>query len=339
MPPKVIDLVGQRFGKLIVVAQDKSFEGNGSQWICDCDCGTKGVLVRREMLIRGKTKSCGCYKKEYLQSVFKDLTGQRFGKLTVIERFDKKGKTYWLCDCDCGTKGVIASSSDLKKGDKASCGCVRKAFIEEHDLTGRKFGRLTVKGKSKRRSANGDIYYICDCDCGNKNIEVVRSSLVAQDSHRQVSCGCWVKEGHHIVNRYSDRDTAIIKTLYTKLKIRNRKLGFGEAIITIEDFSDLIEQPCAYCGLEKSDSSKEPYSYVAKQKGIDSFHIDMDYEYHHNGIDRIDSGKGYTLDNVIPCCKYCNVAKLNHSQEDFLAWVERVYQYFVINRAEAEKNR
>ena len=68
MPPKTIDLVGQRFGRLTVVAQDKTFEGKGSRWICDCDCGTKGVLVQRSMLIRGKTKSCGCLKKEYLES-------------------------------------------------------------------------------------------------------------------------------------------------------------------------------------------------------------------------------------------------------------------------------
>ena len=330
MPEKVIDIVGQRFGKLTVIAQDKTFEGKGSRWICDCDCGTKGILVRRDMLIRGKTKSCGCYKQEYLESVFKDLTGQRFGKLTVRERFNKKGRTYWLCDCDCGTKGLVASSSDLKNGDKASCGCVRKLYIKEHDLTGQRFGRLIVKGKSRRRSANGDVYYLCDCDCGNTNIEVVRSSLVAKDSHKQVSCGCWVKEGHHSVNRYSDRKVTIIKTLYTKLKIRHRNLGFSNEIISITDFAKLIEQPCAYCGLMESDASKEPISYVAKKKEIGSHHIDLDYVYWHNGIDRIDSKKGYTPDNVLPCCKYCNVAKLNNSQANFLEWAERVYRHFVV---------
>ena len=329
MPPRVIDLVGQRFGKLIVVAQDNAFDGKGSRWICDCDCGAKGILVRRDMLIRGKTKSCGCYKQAYLESVFIDLSGQRFGKLTVRERFDKKGKTYWLCDCDCGTTGVVASSSDLKSGDKASCGCVRKLYIQEHDLTGQRFGRLTVTGKSQRRSANGDIYYLCDCDCGNTNIEVVRSSLVAKDSHKQVSCGCWVKEGHHSVSRYSDRKMAIAKILYTKLKIRNKKLGFDDEIITFTDFADLIEQPCAYCGLTESDSSKESHSYRTKQKETVSYHIDMDYVYRHNGIDRIDSTKGSTPNNVLPCCKYCNVAKSNDSQADFLEWAERVYHHWV----------
>ena len=336
MPPKVIDLVGQRFGKLTVVAQDKTFQGKGSRWICDCDCGTMGVLVRRSMLIGGKTKSCGCYKQEYLESIFNDLSGQRFGKLTVRERYDKKGRTYWSCDCDCGTKGVIASSNDLKSGDKTSCGCVRELYIREHDLTGQKFGRLIVKEKSQRRSANGDIYYVCDCDCGKKGIEVVRSSLVAKDSHKQVSCGCWVKEGHNSVNRNSDRKSAITKTLYTKLKVRNRKLGFGDEIITITDFANLIERPCAYCGITESDSSKEPYSYRAKQKEIVSYHINLDYVYRHNGIDRIDSNKGYTLDNVLPCCKYCNAAKLDHSQTDFLEWVERVYSHFVVGESTAQ---
>ena len=332
MPPRVTNLVGQRFGRLTVVEQDNTFNGKGSRWICDCDCGSKGILVRRSMLIRGKTKSCGCYKQEYLASVFKDLSGQRFGKLTVQERFDKKGRTYWLCDCDCGTKGVVASSSDLKNGDKASCGCVRKAYIREHDLTGQKFGRLTVREKSPRRSANGDVYYLCDCDCGNTGIEVVRSSLVAKDSHKQVSCGCWVKEGHNSVNRYLDRKMAITKTLYTKLKIRNRNLGFGDDVITIAEFANLIEQPCAYCGLTESDSTKEPRSYRTSKKGIPSYHINLDYVYRHNGIDRIDSNKGYTLENVLPCCKYCNAAKLNHSQAEFLEWAERAYHHFVLNK-------
>lgn len=330
MAPRVIDLVGQRFGKLIVVAQDKTFEGKGSRWICDCDCGTKGVLVRREMLVRGKTKSCGCYKQEYLQSVFKDLTGQKFGKLTVKSRYDKQGKTFWLCDCDCGTKGVIASSSDLKRGDKSSCGCIRKAYIKEHDLTNKKFGRLTVKAKSQRRSANGDVYYICDCDCGKKNIEVVRSSLVAKDSHKQLSCGCWVKEGAHVRNRESDREYNIVKYLYRKIKVRNKRLGFdNDSIISIDEFKKIITKPCSYCGLEKSNTTKEPYYYTYKKNGLQGGQIDYEYELHHNGVDRIDSSIGYVPGNVVSCCKYCNVAKSDRSRQDFLDWVEKVYHYFV----------
>ena len=73
-------------------------------------------------------------------------------------------------------------------------------------------GALTVVGVGvlaykaiKKLASYADCDCGCDCDCGNTNIEVVRGGLVAQDSHRQISCGCWVKEGHNSVNRYSDR--------------------------------------------------------------------------------------------------------------------------------------
>lgn len=46
-----------------------------------------------------------------------------------------------------------------------------------------------------------------------------------------------------------------------------------------------------------------------------------------NGIDRVDSNIGYTKDNSVPCCKYCNFAKHTMSEDDFYVWVKRVYEY------------
>ena len=66
--------------------------------------------------------------------------------------------------------------------------------------------------------------------------------------------------------------------------------------------------PCFYCGAEKSNHK------VTKncKEGFD-----------HNGIDRIDSSKGYTPDNVVPCCKICNKAKMDMDQKDFILWIQR----------------
>jgi hypothetical protein len=55
---------------------------------------------------------------------FIDLTGQRFGKLVVIERVEKDNYGRWLCKCDCGNT-TIARSERLKNGKKQSCGCLR----------------------------------------------------------------------------------------------------------------------------------------------------------------------------------------------------------------------
>lgn len=58
-------------------------------------------------------------------SKFVDLTGQRFGRLTVVSRAenDKRGSARWLCMCDCG-KTCIVLASNLMKGHTKSCGCL-----------------------------------------------------------------------------------------------------------------------------------------------------------------------------------------------------------------------
>ena len=61
-----------------------------------------------------------------------DLTGQRFGRLTVVERVgtDKRGNALWKCKCDCGNE-VTALASNLKRGHTTSCGCFQKVKLSE----------------------------------------------------------------------------------------------------------------------------------------------------------------------------------------------------------------
>ena len=59
---------------------------------------------------------------------FNDLTNQRFGKLTVIsydkEKSDAKGKSYWVCQCDCGSDPISIRGDSLTSGKKVSCNCI-----------------------------------------------------------------------------------------------------------------------------------------------------------------------------------------------------------------------
>lgn len=59
---KALDLVGQRFGRLVVICRAKNIDGH-AQWICRCDCGNE-IITRGSSLNNGRTKSCGCYGKE-----------------------------------------------------------------------------------------------------------------------------------------------------------------------------------------------------------------------------------------------------------------------------------
>lgn len=70
-----------------------------------------------------------------------DLTGKRFGRLTVIEKAEKKDKynnIYWNCKCDCGNFRCV-STRNLNRGDTKSCGCLK------HE------SKTTIHGKYKER--------------------------------------------------------------------------------------------------------------------------------------------------------------------------------------------
>lgn len=144
---KFQELTGQRFGRLTAVKP----VGMG-KWLWRCDCGNeKEILVAS--VKRGKTLSCGTScKYSASRKVKHNLTGQRFGRLVVIQRAEnEQGSngarcTYWKCICDCG-KNATVSASHLQTGHTQSCGC---AHQEQMDAW------KTVK-LSHGRSKNGKI--------------------------------------------------------------------------------------------------------------------------------------------------------------------------------------
>lgn len=91
----------------------------------------------------------------------KDLTGQRFGRLTVIERVEDyvspKGKKFskWLCKCDCGNSCIVVGRNLTKKNGTKSCGCyaqecTRKSKNKKnntYDLSGEYGIGYTSKGE------------------------------------------------------------------------------------------------------------------------------------------------------------------------------------------------
>lgn len=78
-----------------------------------------------------------------------DLTGQKFGRLTVIEKAESKGKSsYWLCKCDCGNY-VSVKSWSLRSGRTKSCGCLNNELREQFVKSLVKHGDAKRKGRSK----------------------------------------------------------------------------------------------------------------------------------------------------------------------------------------------
>jgi len=123
---------------------------------------------------------------EVIMGRFIDLTGKRFGKLTILERGPNNNlnKITWKTLCDCGSFSFI-NRNELLSGDTKSCGCIRKDNLLI-DLTYKKFGKLTVKSKADKKGKSSSQFWNCLCDCGN---EVIHSSQhLLNDCF--TSCGC-----------------------------------------------------------------------------------------------------------------------------------------------------
>lgn len=124
--------VGNKYGRLTVIEQDKSrTDRDGAFWICKCDCGNI-VSVSGSALRKGNTQSCGCYNREQSSKKFLiDLTGQKFGKWTVLKRAENNTSSNgskWICQCSCDKHTIKEIDSlVLRRGESLSCGCNHKS--------------------------------------------------------------------------------------------------------------------------------------------------------------------------------------------------------------------
>lgn len=191
----MIDLMGQRFGKLTVIGRAASTSDGQATWECQCDCGVSKPVLGK-LLRNGKTSSCGCYRRQrQSQARKKDLKGKRFGLLEVIKDMglNSHGNYTWLCRCDCGTFKTISSGQLLnKKRPTKSCGClIGKSATERtlKDMKGQRYGRLVgVKRVPNKNSTTAR--WLFQCDCGNTT-EADGSSVRYGDAQ---SCGCLKSE-------------------------------------------------------------------------------------------------------------------------------------------------
>ena len=188
------------------------------------------------------------------------------------------------------------------------------------DRTNDRYGRLLVISHSGKDARNKHLW-LCRCDCGNHKT-VVSDNL---SSGKSKSCGClkaeFLSKSGNQFGLYEDRVVAILKVQYSHLKRRSMKKSKKCTVMGFEDFFKKSLMPCHYCGIESSKRLEDRTSEKSQGKLLSSTVVNC------NGIDRLDSNLGYTVDNCVPCCKYCNTAKNTMSVDDFLAWVGRVYTF------------
>lgn len=152
----------------------------------------------------------------------KDLVGNRYGMLTVIEDYGKRSGSsiLWRCKCDCGG-GILAVRHELVSGKLTDCGCISgQPRPQVTDLIGRRFGMLTVIEDSGQRSGSGVILWKCCCDCGG-TIQATRQQLVSGNT---ANCGCIPKQ-HAPKNQAEDLTGRQFGELTVIRRAENNKSG------------------------------------------------------------------------------------------------------------------
>lgn len=164
----------------------------------------------------------------------------------------------------------------------------------KHRLSGKKFGRLTVIDKVGVHKNDCPIVS-CKCECG-KITNVIVSNLTRK-SLATVSCGCYRYDKCQSKNPWLTEYNAYIGNT-----VKRRNYVFD---LTLDEFKSLCSDNCYYCG-------QIPSTKMDVGKGLK------------NGIDRIDSNKGHTMDNCVSCCWTCNRMKGNMTQQNFLEHISKI---------------
>jgi hypothetical protein len=207
---------------------------------------------------------------------------------------------------------------------------------------GKKYGKLTVLSFS-HSGKHRQSFWFCLCECGNKCIINLSRSL----DRKTKSCGC-LRKDKEIRKKINEKRAENIteeslklvfyKMLYGPYKLRHTKKFSNEEFLTLKEFIKIIKNPCEYCGSQNTMKFHSCY----KQDGTLKKHVKKQLTYiklknayvEHNGLDRVNSLKGYSLDNVVSCCERCNEMKMQYSVEEFLKHIKNI---FVFNKLGEDK--
>lgn len=213
-----------------------------------------------------------------------DFTGQKVGRLSVIERVEcgrtpsNTPRIKWRCKCECGNE-CIKSSTFLRTSPNPSCGCYAREETSKRtleDMVGKRFGRLVVV---KRVPSKNLTKWLCRCDCGNE-IEAFGNNL--KRGHT-ISCGCYREDIRPtLAYRHGLKHTRAYR-VWEKIKGRcccptnpNYQRYGGRGITLCKEWRD---DPKKFIEWAYANGYRE------------------DAEYGECTVDRIDNNKGYSPEN------------------------------------------
>lgn len=214
--PKRYDITRQVFGDLTALFRvEIDSSQKCAQWLCKCSCGDE-IVARATALRSGHTKSCGCTSYQRVsKALSKELQpGDKFGRYTILYKESETGQGgLYRCRCECGVEKTIKRQF-LLDGSIVSCGCYSREEKSQRqliDITGQRFGLLTVLSKSDYQGGDG-VYWNVRCDCGNE--KVVSGHAIRRGDI--ISCGCSKRSnGEMIIEQLLLENNLFYKSEYT----------------------------------------------------------------------------------------------------------------------------
>ena len=192
---------------------------------------------------------------------------------------------------------------------------MRKRAEKIDNFINRKYNYLTIislaeptyrniKNGKKKKCTN----WLCKCDCGKEKI--IPHSNVASGVIK--SCGC----KRHTITRgciqkyYKEKYKEPVENILYKNYLSDCNNSNRIFNISKEQFTDLVNSNCYYCGCKP---------FLVRYNRTKSVSKAL------NGIDRVNSSIGYIIENCVPCCIYCNRAKNTMNINEFKNWVILIY--------------
>lgn len=149
-----------------------------------------------------------------------------------------------------------------------------------------------------------EIYAYCYCSCGT--FKYIRYYHVSRNKTK--SCGCYRNDAiKEYGNRKQQSSLAQMNEIFNAYKSRAKRKNI-EFSLTYDQFLKFTSDKCYYCGITPNQKIRQEFVTV------------------YNGIDRIDSSKGYSIVNCVTACTFCNIAKGSMSVEDFYIRIDMIYK-------------
>jgi hypothetical protein len=305
---------GQKFNKLTTITYDNGY------WNCLCECGNTTTALTHHLL-SNNTKSCGCLKVETTRK------NQKLS-LPVVTKFEPRitsARRLWRQYCYQDKLCDLTFDQWFNVSQKDCFYCGANPYST--------YNYFITKADAIQETKNKGYFIYNGLDRTDNSLPHTLSNVVpCCPICNRAKAERTIEEFHKYITTLKIDDFTVPTKLLTlpqgyllvsvKIAYRHYLKNYKTMEIDLPTFYTLSQLPCFYCDAEKTNYFNV---YLKDKKASQSAKNGAHFYY--NGIDRLDNTKTHTIENVAPCCYYCNFAKGKLALPEFQAWIKRVKDF------------